>query len=138
MGAVAIMKAISDYGIQPSGIMIECPFGSMYETVCARFRLMQAPTFPMAALLVFWGGLQNNFWAFGHNPTKYARKITCPTLLLYGELDDKVSRAEIDEILVNIQGKKQLKTYPLAGHENYLNKYESEWKGDIANFLSAF
>src|SRR6218665_1515406 len=38
MGSVAIMKAINDYGIQPTGIMIECPFGSMYETVCARFR----------------------------------------------------------------------------------------------------
>lgn len=138
MGAVAIMKAINDYHIQPAGIMIECPFGSMYETVCARFRLMHAPTFPMAGLLVFWGGLQNNFWAFGHNPTAYARQIACPTLLMYGELDDKVSRAEIDEILTNIKGKKQLKIYPLAGHENYLNKYEQEWKADVAGFLAKF
>lgn len=136
MGAVAIMKAISDYNIQPTGIMIECPFGSMYETVCARFRLMNAPTFPMAGLLVFWGGLQNNFWAFGHNPTEYAKKIICPTLLLYGELDNKVSRTEIDEIFANIKARKQLKTYPLAGHENYLTKYEQEWKTDITNFLS--
>lgn len=138
MGAVAIMKAINDYGIQPGGIMIECPFGSMYETVCARFRLMHAPTFPMAGLLVFWGGVQNSFWAFGHNPINYAKKITCPTLLMYGELDDKVSRAEIDEIYTNMSGKKQLKTYPLAGHENYLNKYEDEWKGDVTNFLRRF
>ncbi len=136
MGAVAIMKAIRDYNIQPTGIMIECPFGSMYETVCARFRLMNAPTFPMAGLLVFWGGLQNNFWAFGHNPTEYAKNITCPTLLLYGELDNKVSRAEIDEIFANIKAEKVLKTYPLAGHENYLGKYEREWKTDITNFLS--
>lgn len=136
MGAVAIMKAISDYAIQPAGILIECPFGSMYETVCARFRLMHAPTFPMAGLLVFWGGLQNNFWAFGHNPTEYAKKITCPTLLMYGELDDKVSRAETDKIFVNLKGKKRLKIYPLVGHENYLNKYEQEWKTDVANFLS--
>ena len=136
MGSVAIMKAISDYAIQPTGIMIECPFGSMYETVCARFRLMRAPTFPMAALLVFWGGLQNNFWAFGHNPTEYAKKITCPTLLMYGKLDDKVSKTETDEIFANIQGSKQLKTYPLAGHENYLHKYEHEWKADVTSFLA--
>ena len=135
MGAVAIMKAINDYGIQPTGIMIECPFGSMYETVCARFRLMHAPSFPMAGLLVFWGGLQNNFWAFGHNPTEYAKKITCPTLLQYGELDNKVSRAEIDEIFANIKAEKQLRTYPLAGHENYMNKYEQEWRKDIISFL---
>jgi pimeloyl-ACP methyl ester carboxylesterase len=135
MGAVAIMKAISDYSLQPKGILIECPFGSMYETVCARFRLMHAPTFPMAGLLVFWGGLQNHFWAFGHNPIEYARQINCPTLLMYGELDDKVNRWEIDEIYANIKGKKQLITYPLAGHENYLNKYEHEWKADIKYFL---
>ncbi|GAB3503711.1 alpha/beta hydrolase [Emticicia fontis] len=137
MGSVAIMKAISDYDIKPTGIIIECPFGSMYKTVCARFRLMHAPTFPMAGLLVFWGGLQNNFWAFGHNPIEYAKKINCPTILMYGELDDKVSREEIDEIFANIQGKKQLKTYPLAGHENYLNKYEHEWKTDVLLFLDA-
>lgn len=138
MGAVAIMKAINDYDIEPTAIMIECPFGSMYKTVCARFRLMHAPTFPMAGLLVFWGGLQNRFWAFGHNPINYAKKITCPTLLMYGELDDKVSKEEIDKIFANIPGQKQLKTYPLARHENYLNKYEHQWKADVLNFLSRF
>lgn len=137
MGAVAIMKAISDYAIQPTGIMIECPFGSMYKTVCARFKLMNTPSFPMAGLLVFWGGLQNNFWAFGHNPIDYAKKITCPTLLMYGALDNKVSRAEIDEIFANIQVEKQLKIYPKAEHENYLVKYKQEWVEDITNFLAA-
>jgi len=81
----------------------------MYKTVCARFRSMNAPTFPMAGLLVFWGGLQNGFWAFGHNPTEYAKKINCPTLLMYGQQDDKVSRAEIDEIFANLAGQKELK-----------------------------
>jgi len=85
MGAVATMKAIAEYDLKPSGIIIECPFGSMYQTTCARFKIMNVPTFPMAALLVFWGGVQNSFWAFGHNPTEYAKKISCPTLLLYGE-----------------------------------------------------
>lgn len=61
MGAVAIMKAIHDYGIKPKGIIIECPFGSMYETVCARLRTMNTPTFPMAGLLVFWGGLEYGY-----------------------------------------------------------------------------
>jgi len=137
MGAVAIMKSINDYAILPSGIMIECPFGSMYETVCARFRLMHAPTVPMAGLLVLWGGLQNNFWAFGHNPIRYAEKITCPTLLMYGELDDKVSRKEIDQIYANIKGPKQISIYPNAGHVNYLAEYGKEWRADVNNFLSA-
>ena len=135
LGAVAIMKSIKDYKINPKGIIIECPFGSMYQTTCARFNTMKVPSFPMAGLLVFWGGVQNGFWAFGHNPTEYAKKIKCPTLLLYGEQDDKVCRQEIDEIYSNLNCKKTLKTYPLAGHENYLTTYKQMWLQDIQNFM---
>ncbi|MFT5253354.1 MAG: alpha-beta hydrolase superfamily lysophospholipase [Flavobacteriales bacterium] len=135
MGSVAIMKGIADYDLKPKGIIIECPFGSMYKTTCARFKIMNAPTFPMAGLLVFWGGVQNNFWALGHNPTEYAKKINCPTLLLYGEQDKNVSRQEIDEIYLNLKGRKKLRTYELAGHENYLIKYKEQWTTDINNFL---
>jgi len=118
MGAVAIMKAVRDFNLRPKGVIIECPFGSMYKTVCARFDNMCVPRWPMAELLVFWGGVQNGFWAFGHNPAEYAKKMTCPTLLLYGEQDKNVSRQEINEIYLNLQGPKTLKTYKLAGHEN--------------------
>ncbi|MDC6363651.1 MULTISPECIES: alpha/beta hydrolase [Flavobacteriaceae] len=135
MGAVAIMKSIYDYQLQTKGIIIECPFGSMYQTVCTRFKAMNAPTFPMAGLLVFWGGVQNGFWAFGHSPTEYANKINCPTLLLYGAKDEKVSRREIDGIYKNLSGAKSLIIYPEAGHENYLSKYQDKWTKDIQDFL---
>ena len=135
MGAVAIMKAIHDFDLKPKKIIIECPFGSMYKTVCARFKTMNAPTFPMAGLLVFWGGIQNGFWAFGHNPTAYAKKISCPTLLLYGQQDAKVSKAEIDEIFTNLAGQKHLRIYQNAGHENYLIKYKAAWTKDISLFM---
>lgn len=135
MGAVAIMKAISDYEVNPKGIIIECPFGSMYKTVCARFESMNLPTFPMAGLLVFWGGIQNGFWGFGHNPTDYSKKISCPSLLLHGQKDEKVSLEEINEIFSNLKGQKELKIYENAGHENYLNKYKNEWTGDVENFF---
>ena len=136
MGSVAIMKSIKDYNLNPKGIMIECPFGTMYQTVSARFKNMNVPTFPMAGLLVFWGGIQNGFWAFGHNPTDYAKYITCPTLLLYGEQDKNVSRQEIDSIFTNLAGQKYLSTYNRAGHENYLIKYRTEWTNDITKFLT--
>jgi uncharacterized protein len=135
MGAVAIMKAIDSYKIEPKGIILECPFGTMYETVCARFQNMNAPTFPMTGLLVFWGGTINGFWAFDHNPSEYAKSIHCPTLLLYGEKDKNVSRKEIDDIYRNLDGKKELISYPLAGHENYLIQYKSEWIKDVSTFL---
>ena len=137
MGAVAILKAMNDYNLRVSGLILECPFGTMYQTVAARFKNMNVPAFPMAGLLVFWGGVQNGFWAFGHNPVDYAKKITCPTLLLYGEQDKNVSREEIDDIYNNLVGPKILKTYKLAGHENYLNKYKSEWTQDLGGFLAS-
>jgi alpha-beta hydrolase superfamily lysophospholipase len=134
MGSVAIMKCINDTKIKPKGIIIECPFGSMYTTVCARFKKMNAPTFPMAGILLFWGGIQNGFWGFNHNPTEYAKNIDCPTLLLYGEKDKSVSRKEIDEIYSNLKGKKELITYKNTGHENYLIKNKKEWVKNISTF----
>jgi alpha-beta hydrolase superfamily lysophospholipase len=135
MGAVAILKAIHDYGLHPASIIIECPFGTLYQTVCARFQNMGVPTFPMAGLLVFWGGIQNGFWAFSHNPVQYARSVHCPALLLYGEKDPKVSRQEIESIYVNLGGPKQLRTYPNAGHENYLIKHKDQWGADVSGFF---
>lgn len=135
MGAVAILKALDNFPIEPQAVIIECPFGSMYQTTCARFKMMNAPVFPMAGLLVFWGGTMNGFNAFSHQPSEYAKSVQCPALLLYGEQDPKVSRSEINEIFRNLKGPKQLRTYPLAGHENYLVKYKNAWINDVRMFL---
>jgi uncharacterized protein len=59
----------------------------------------------------------------------------CITLLLYGELYEKVSGQETDEIFSNLHYKKQLKTYSLAGHEDYLVKYKQQWINDVYEFI---
>lgn len=135
MGSVAIIKATYDYKIKPEAIVLECPFGTLYETICGRFKIMNVPTFPMAGLLAFWGGVQNNFWSFGFKPAEYAKNITYPTMLIYGKHDEKVSRKEIDDIYRNIPSKKYLKIYD-AGHEDFLSRVGSEWIKDINDFLS--
>ncbi len=137
MGAASILRAIHKHDIKPSAIILECPFGSLYKTTAARFKKMGVPSFPMAGLLVFWGGVQNGFWGFSHKPVVYATSVKCPALLLHGEKDEKVSADEIRSIFKNLNGKKELKFYPDAGHENYLLKYQSEWRADVGNFLSS-
>lgn len=136
MGAVAIMKSLSEDSLNVSAAILECPFGSMYETTSARFDMMHVPRFPMSGLLVFWGGIENGFWAFGHNPTEYAKEIQVPVLLLYGEKDQKVSRGEIDGIYANLAGTKKLVTFAEAGHENYLNQYRLPWQSAVKEFLA--
>jgi hypothetical protein len=138
MGAAAILKACRDYTIQASGIILECPFGSLYKTICARFEIMGIPSFPMASVLSFWGGFQNDFWAFSHNPSEYAKSVSCPTLLLYGEEDNRVSRGEINAIFNNLKGEKTLKTYSNTGHAIYTPNMKSIWIEDVSSFIKLF
>lgn len=136
LGAAAIMKAMKDYDLPVTALILECPFGSMYETVGQRFDNMKMPRFPMASLLVFWGGIQNGFWAFGHNPEEYAKAIKVPTLLLWGAKDKSVSQAETESIFKELNGPKRLVVYPLAGHEDYLIRYKNEWMRDVKAFMN--
>ena len=137
LGASAVMKALSDYKLSASYVVLECPFGTMLKTVKNRFSSIGIPTFPMAHLLLFWGGVQNGFNAYSHNPEEYARNIKCPVLLFYGEKDQKVSKEETESIFNNLPARKSLVTFPLAGHENYLTKYRAQWTSAVASFLSS-
>jgi len=136
MGAVSIMKSIADYKIEPDKIIIECPFGSFKKTTQKRFEAMNLPAFPLANLLIFYGGLQLGFNAFQHNPTEYAKEIKLPTLLLYGAKDARVTRAEIDEIYKNLNGKKVLGIMENSEHEIYLNDDSEKWNKMIDEFIN--
>ncbi len=135
MGAAAILKAVNDFNLAPSAMMLECPFGSLYKTVCARFYLMGIPAIPMAGLLTFWGGVQHGYWAFSHNPSTYAKSVRAPVLLLFGEQDDRVTRAEINLIYSNLRGYKIMKTYPEEGHNFFTPANARAWQSDVTEFL---
>ncbi len=135
MGAAAIMRACSLEALPVKGLILECPFGSMRQTVKNRFEMVGVPAVPLADLLVFWGGVQNGFNAFKHNPEEYAQHIKVPVLLLYGKQDDRVRPFEIDHIYSALAGPKKLVKYPLAGHESYLDKYRKAWTQEVLGFL---
>lgn len=137
MGAAAVLRSVMLYNLNPTSIILECPFGSLYQTTRARFNLMGVPAVPMAGILTFWGGFQQGYWAFGHNPEEYAKDISCPTLLMYGEQDDRVSMKETQTIFKNLQGKKVLATYPNEGHQIFTPENKMNWINDVTSFLTA-
>ena len=138
MGSVAIMRAIEQYTLIPTAIVLECPFGTMLETVRNRFALLNVPAFPMAELLVLWGGVQHGYWAFSHNPVAYARSVKVPTLLLYGLQDPKVTLSETERIYEALPGKKQLVTFDKAGHELYATQSPERWQEVTQDFLASY
>jgi len=135
MGAVSIMKALNDYEMTPDKIILECPFGSFKLTVEKRFEAMKVPSFPFAHLLLFYGGLQNGFNAFKHNPTEYAKRIDAPTLLIYGAKDKRVTIGEIQTIFEHLGGAKELMVLEQSGHENYLVNSQKVWKKKVQSFM---
>jgi pimeloyl-ACP methyl ester carboxylesterase len=135
MGAVATLRAEAELGVCPTANVLECPYGSMLETAQSRFRSMHVPAFPMANLLVFWGGVENNFWAFDLDATAYATRVSTPTLLLWGTADPRVTRPETDAIYAALHGPKQRQDFPGSGHEPYWRKHKVLWERTIVGFL---
>ena len=135
MGAVAIMRAEAELGVHPTANILECPYGNMRQTAYNRFESMHVPGFPMADLLVFWGGVQNGFWAFGLNAERYANQIHTPTLLLWGTADPRVTRAETDAIFAHLAGPKSRHDFPGMGHQPYWKRYSADWEQQVRGFL---
>lgn len=136
MGSAAILRAIFAKGVRPAAVVIECPFDRLIATVGNRFSAMGLPAFPFAQLLVFWGGVQHGFNGFKHNPAEYAKGVECPVLVLHGENDTRVSRAQLESVFNNLGGEKRLKFFP-AGHEACLASDPPQWKRSVSAFLSS-
>jgi pimeloyl-ACP methyl ester carboxylesterase len=135
MGAVAILRVEAELGIHPTANILECPYCNMRQTAYNRFESMHVPGFPMADLLVFWGGVQNGFWAFGFNAEHYASQIRTPTLLLWGTADLRVTRAETEAVFAHLAGPKARHDFPGVGHEPYWKRYSADWEQQTRTFL---
>ncbi len=136
MGAATITKAISDYGIQPSKIILEMPYGSILQAAEGRIKMMHLPPEPLAMLIGFWGSVENGFWVFNMKPTEFAKKIDCPVLLQWGKNDPRVTEAEIDLIYANITAPKKLVVFETAAHESLCKKENDKWMKEVQSFLN--
>lgn len=135
MGAVAIMKALAEEPVPVNALILECPFGSLLQSVENRFETMRVPAFPLAHFLVFWGGAENGFNAFRFSPEEYARNIKTPTLIIWGAQDPKVNEEETRRIFESLAGPKRLLVLDSAGHAHYLDRYRDRWTREVKAFL---
>lgn len=135
MGAAAVLRAVAAEGVCPQGLILECPFDRLLTTTENRFAALGVPAFPTAQLLVFWGGVQQGYSGFQHNPADYAREVRCPTLLLHGGRDPRVTVPQVRRVFDQLAGPKQLVLFDEAGHEPYLPKNTEPWRAAVSQFL---
>lgn len=136
MGAASIMRAISVYDLQPSRIILECPFSTMRQTIANRFERFHVPPFLLVDLLTFWGGKLHGFDAFQHNPVDYAKDIHVPTLLMCGDSDPNVKNFETNNIFKTLgTDQKFVHFFIQAGHENYIYRYSDDWYKTVEKFI---
>lgn len=137
MGAAAAMRAVSTGKVSPDALVIESPYDRMLTTVGHRFDLVGVPRFPLARLIVFWGGVQQGYWAFGHNPLDYARSVKCPTLVIRAGSDPFINSGEAESVFNNMTGPKQLVVFDKAAHEPCINVDPGRWTRRVTDFLLA-
>jgi pimeloyl-ACP methyl ester carboxylesterase len=137
MGAAAILRAIAFHGVRPDGIVLEAPFDTMLRTVGHRFSAMGLPAFPLANLLVLWGGWHIGHDGFAHNPAEYARAVACPALVLVGDRDRRVSVDDAERVHAALPGWKRMKVFRDGGHLGYARTHLTEWMGEVDALFSA-
>ncbi|MBX7240298.1 MAG: alpha/beta fold hydrolase [Bacteroidia bacterium] len=136
MGAAAILKACRDYPeMKPDGLILECPFATLKQAIYNRCELLGIPAFPASELLMFWGGVQEDFSAFEMNPVEFARSVQAPVMLISGKLDQKVQSWETDSIFsaLSAKDKKQV-VLKSCGHDNFMRE-AGLWKKEVISFV---
>jgi len=136
MGSAAILRSIAIEGVKPDAIIIESPFNRLLDTVRNRFDAMGLPSFPGAELVVFWGGVQQGFDGFAHNPVDYAQSVSCPVLLMNGDHDPRVTLSQATAIYEKLGGHKEFVSFADAGHESLIAAAPQVWKEHVTLFLS--
>lgn len=137
MGAAAVLRAVAVHGLEPRAVVVEAPFDRLLSTAENRFAAMGIPSFPSAHLLVFWGGVQEGFSGFEHNPAEYAQQVACPVLLLHGAEDARVTREQAVAVFNGLAGRKELVLFEGVGHQSCLDASPEEWRRAVVEFLSS-
>ena len=138
LGAVTCLKAIAEGTVKPSAVIADMPFDNLHNHLKARARDVGFPQEPFASLVTAWIGLERGFNGFHHDVSSYAKKVTCPVLLQWGEKDRYISRTGIETVFDNLaSSQKELIVYGNADHESLLRADPVQWQKKVQGFLTA-
>lgn len=137
MGASAVLRAVAVNGVPVAGLIIEASFDRLLNTARDRFIAMGLPASPFAELLLFWGGVQNGFNPFAHNPADYARAVKRPVLMLHGGADTRVPVDQARNVAAALDRNARLIVYDEVPHMPIVEASRDEWSRDVAEFLYA-
>ncbi len=135
MGGAAVLRAIAATGVKPDGAIVEATFDTLLNTGKNRFRAMGLPSSPFTELLLFWGSVQQGFNFFSHNPAEYAAKVNCPTLVLHGEKDARVTLAEARSLASGLGKNGRLVSFPNVPHMAIVDARREDWMKEVGRFL---
>lgn len=138
MGGAAALRAVGELKAPVDALIVEAPFATLRSAVLNRFTSLGVPAFGLVDLLVFWGGRQQDFDGFRHNPADYAKDVRVPTLLLLGDKDDRVLMPEGQAIYEALAGEKQFEVFGGLRHESLVRGNRDQWIKAIHSFLSRF
>lgn len=140
MGAVVVAKAIYDYDLKPSGLIMEMPFASLQSHLQARARVLGfsgMPEKPFGFFVSWWMGIERGFNGLKHKTTLYVKKVNCPVLMQWGALDNYVLKSETDKVYAAIASvNKKLVVYDRAGHESLVQSDPVKWRIETGRFLA--
>ena len=136
MGAASITKAVHDYYLKPSKIILDMPYATLYNAIKGYLKIANIPVQPVTPFLLFWASVENGTWGFNMNPGEYAKTINCPVLLEWGMKDERVTETETEFIFKNLDSRNKLMIkYAHSGHESLLQKEPEKWTSVITTFL---
>jgi alpha-beta hydrolase superfamily lysophospholipase len=136
MGAAASLRAVGVLKVEVDGLMVEAPFATLRSAVVNRFHTLGLPAWGLADLLVFWGGRQQAFNGFRHNPVDYAHGVRSPTLLMLGSRDDRVLMREGRAIFAALAGEKKFEVFEGLGHQSLARGGRDQWTRVVRAFLA--
>lgn len=137
MGGAAVLRALAIHGVEAAGAIVEASFDSLRNTARNRFRSMGLPASPFSELLMFWGGVQNGFNPFAHNPVDYARSVRIPVLILHGGDDVRVPPDQARNVAAALGVYSTLIVYDGVPHMPIVAARREEWSRDVREFLQS-